>query len=380
MNLPARHPAAVPYLEQLQRDAALNFAPDWGGALSDEELLEAIEQAIRRGDYPPGTDPEVALDRMRRNQVPASERWSALEPPAHRFFLDRAEQAVVRGLEARGAPVPSAAPAFGTLPTHDINARVLPVPGSDTFVVVYDSGLLELTSAWTAILGSCLRTDRSQALAIAFIDLVFCQVVLGTSAFLYNRIDWGVNRDNTARADAVLRPVMEAFLLAHEYGHVILGHPPNALDFPLEVRHARELEADAYGFGIMLAAFDSPVAVYVAVSSMLGAYALLDRGYNLVEHDSSPSRPTATHPSAIDRRMALAKVAHGALSAADMTEAARWADHVDGETLRLWLPLEQGLWRVRDALPEESLPGWPPNPLEKREALERFVGVIAGSN
>jgi hypothetical protein len=266
------------------------------------------------------------------------------------------------------------------LPTHDINARVLPVPGSDTFVVAFDSGLLELTSAWTAILGSCLRTDRSQALAIAFIDLVFCQVVLGTSAFLYNRVEWDVNRDNTHAADTVLRPVMEAFLLAHEYGHVLLGHPPNALDFPLEVRHAREFDADAYGFGITLAAFDDPVAVYVAVSSMLGVYALLDRGYNLVEHDSRPSRPTATHPAATDRRVALAKVAHGALSAGEMAEAARWADHVDGETLRLWMPLEQGLWRVRDELPQESLPGWPPHPLEKRAALQRFVEVVARSN
>jgi hypothetical protein len=78
--------------------------------------------------------------------------------------------------------------------------------------------------------------------------------------------------------------------------------------------------------------------------------------------------------------VALAKVAHGALSAGEMAEAARWADHVDGETLRLWMPLEQGLWRVRDELPQESLPGWPPHPLEKRAALQRFVEVVARSN
>jgi hypothetical protein len=377
MTLPARDPAALASLEDLQRDAAANFAPDWGGPLSEEDELDAAREAIERGYYPPGTTPEMVRDRIRGLlTVTEPERWSSLEPHSHRFYLARAEEHVLRGLEARGTQIPVSAPAFGTLPTHDFNARVWPVPGTDARVVAFDSGILELTSTWATIVSACLRGHQSEAVTMLFIDMVFSQVVLGSGAFLH-RSEYGIDNAVMLYGEATIRPQVEAFLLAHEYGHIMLGHPPSTDEEPQAENHRRELEADGYGLETVLAAFQDPVPVYVGVQSLLCAFSLFERGCNLLEHDRSPARPTATHPAAVTRRAALVEIGLDGLDAQQAAEAIHWGRVVEDETLRLWLPLEKALWHAADRFPAESRPGWPPDPFEKREALRRFFALIA---
>jgi hypothetical protein len=115
--------------------------------------------------------------------------------------------------------------------------------------------------------------------------LIFSQVVLGTAEFAYNteiELDPAVWK----RSQQQIRPIFDAFLVAHEYGHIMLGHYKGRPVAGRAASYERELAADAYAFRLMLAAFKGePMHVYVRASSLLLGMTLIERGYGLFRQE-----------------------------------------------------------------------------------------------
>lgn len=371
MTSPPRDSASMRYLESLQHEAMINFAPGFG-QVDEDSLLDAARQAIDLGLGRPGDTPGTLYERLRAQEAISAEpgRWSKYEPPAHRTFLSLAEQNVIRGFGGCGLALPPAVPAMGTLPTSQLNAQAIPVPDSEAYVIAFESGLFDFTSAWAKIASACLLSDRSEPLSILFIDLVFSQVVIGSATFAENNLialDPGVWQ----RGHHMLKPVYEAFLLAHEYGHVMLGHRMGRSGEDPEASYERELAADAYGFRLMLAAFENPIRVYDAVASLLCGMQLFEHGYDLLEHEQQTS---ATHPRVSVRRAQLYRLAQEWLPGPVLAEAGHWVAVIENETIRLWEPLEWPLGQARQYWPQSWVPG---SPEAKRAALRQFLRLVA---
>jgi hypothetical protein len=288
------------------------------------------------------------------------------------MLLDLAERYVISGLGAGREELPAKMPAIGTLPTHQLNAESIPVPDSDAYVVAFETGIFDFSSAWAKITGACLLSHRSEPLSILFIDLVFSQVVIGSAVYAENNLV-GLDPKVWKRSHSTIKPVFDAFLLAHEYGHVKLGHQQDRLATEAAINHEHELAADAYGFRLMLRAFNDPALVYCAVSSLLCGMQLFEHGYELLEHEPWTSK---THPPAAVRRARLLQAALELMPGPELEKAISWIKMVEDETLRLWLPLEKPLLKAREIWPKSWIPD---NPEHKRAAIGRFLGLIADS-
>jgi hypothetical protein len=373
MSSPPRDPASMNYLESLQHGMISALAPDFGQA-DEASLLDAAQQVINMGLARPGDTPRSVLSQLQRQEsgFAEPERWSRYEPPYHRMFLYLAEKYVISGLGAGHEELPAKMPAIGTLPTHQLNAESKAVPDSNTYVVAFETGIFDFTSAWAKIVGACLLSHRSDSLTILFIDLVFSQVIIGSAVYAENNLV-ALNPEVWKYSHSAIKPVFEAFLLAHEYGHVKLGHQQDRLETSAVANHERELAADAYGFRLMLRAFKDPAEVYCAVSSLLCGMMLFERGYELLEHEPWTSE---THPPAAVRRTRLFQAALELMPRSELDEAISWTKKVEDETFRLWLPLEKPLLKAREVWPKSWIPD---NPEHKRAAIGQFLGLIADS-
>jgi hypothetical protein len=370
-----RDPDAMLYLEQLQGDAALSVGVRYGQESTFEELLEDAQRAVAAGMAGPGDDPVAAATRLYERQQSIDRTWwTRLEPASSVFYLDRAEQKVFEGFSALGVELPAIMPPVGTLPTFQFNALALPVTGKkEKYAIVFETGVFALTSALSRISSGIYMGRGGVGIGGQFLDLMFNQIVLGTSAYLHPDT-LAVERDSWARGEIKLRPVFEAFWLAHEYAHVIKGHYEAVLRDPSLSRPELEKEADRLAFAATVRAFGDPVQALLGVGSLLHASRLVEQGYELIGEQTPPPHGGASHPTAVDRLESLFTVATYEMSPAQFQEAAYWLG-VHGEKLgQYWAPFESALPVAREQFPR----GWlPSDPLEERDALARFVKLIA---
>ncbi|HSH81037.1 MAG TPA: hypothetical protein VLA19_21095 [Herpetosiphonaceae bacterium] len=372
MRLPERDPAGLAYLERRQQDDAFTYLVDISPK-GDDAYLDLARALMRAGAYPPGTDEaSVARTLRQSHEVPDPSRWSAYERPDHRLRLWRAEQTVARGLASLGQVLPAPLPALGTLSTWQLNARAIPVPSTGGYVIAFDSGLFSFTAGWAKVLAACLTHVQNGGLLDRFVDLCFCQIILGTAAYL----DWRPMANPQLEVlSERFDPGFEAFLLGHEYAHVALGHQPVDLSVasgaePAQgFRRDEELDADALGFEVVLKAFPDPVHTYVSVAGYFCALQLMERGYGLLQGDARAIPPGDSHPPVAERRASLFNRANALLSAEALAQAIAQVRLLEDRTLQLWLPLEPCFWHGSEGMPE----GWQPrSPQEKSAALLAF--------
>ena len=291
MKPPARSRSALDWLAARQRDASLNFAQGFGIA----DIDAAMAEAMKYGLYPAGTDPAVVRDRLiSQMQIEYPEYWSESEPLAHRYYLNRAEQQVLAGLAQLGRTAPDQVPAIGTLPTFRANALAILIPGTDESVIAFETGMFDLTSKWAITVAASLSGYHSEALTGLFIDLMFCQVGIGSTAYLDR---WAVPPVIWQRGAETVQPAMETFVMGHEYAHVISAHGVGEDRH----RHDLELQADSHAYEAAAAAFDNPRGAYMCSAAMLSAWHLIERGNSLVAHEAGVRPHSASHPPVQDR-------------------------------------------------------------------------------
>jgi hypothetical protein len=378
MDLPERNREELDFLESLQKEAALGYCVDISPK-TEKDYRELAEHLITSGAYPPETDPESLARSLRKSdEVPDPSRWSAHERPDHRRRLWHAEQAVIRGVEVLQRTLPSPLPAIGTLPTRRLNAGAIPVPSTKGYIIAIDSGYFSFTAGWSEVLAACLTGVSDGGILDRFVDLCFCEVILGTAAYLDSRPATNpVLREVGSRLD----PVFEAFLLGHEYAHVMLGHQPVDMNVAAGsyqdhgFLRQEELDADALGFKIALGAFPDPVQTYVSVAGYLCAWHLIERGWGLLKGETSARPPGDSHPPAIERRASLFQVASESMSREALTQAMSMLRAIEDKTIEMWKPLERGFLNGNEGRPKD----WAPTTaMEKSAALLSFKFFTLG--
>jgi hypothetical protein len=185
---------------------------------------------------------------------------------------------IVRNVEAiTSHSVPqSSRPRFGTLPAGTLNARTVIVPDSNRRLTVLNSGLFSFCYEYFKVgLKTVIFKVEGENLLMDYGDQAFEQGAMQDKELMvrlsklfedavnHRRIR-GQQRPSPAEAP-LLMPMtnaMEFFLVAHEYGHIALGHVSSKEDAvhiygvnkPLSaVRRTwgQEAAADAYAFSLL---------------------------------------------------------------------------------------------------------------------------------
>jgi hypothetical protein len=240
--------------------------------------------------------------------------WSRYERPDRRLRLAELVKRVEAGAAQLGLSI-GRRPVVGTLPTYSINAEAIPGPPGEGHLVVFDSGIFNFSTFLARVIaqamdaqfsddGGSLRFDplalpknpeRSIVILRQFADILFSQAVLGTCA-LTEATDVPPPYQPFARQ---LTSAIDTFTLAHEYGHVILGHGGG------HQSHEEEVAADKVGFDIATAAWEGKLWAYLGASALFSGYDAILRATNTFLTGKLEDEQSPTHPSGTQRRRAL---------------------------------------------------------------------------
>lgn len=323
-----RSAAAIELLERLQaRDG--RFSGDVRQPENDARVLREIaaRQLLAESDDPLAFSCQPSYEAQVEERAQALERvyarsdgdsWSRHERPDRRLRLGQLVTRVEEGAARLDLSI-GRRPVVGTLPTRSINAQAIAGPPGEGHLVVFDSGIFNFSTILGKVIAQALdvtRTDdggslrfdpnamrqpgqRSLLILRQFADLLFSQTVLGSCAY----------------AEVVLAPppylpfseqltsAIDTFTLAHEYGHVILGHRGVHQDGADS--YEQELAADTLGFQISTAAWNGRLWSYLGASALFTGYDAILRASNTFLTGETETQPSSTHPSGTARRAAL---------------------------------------------------------------------------
>lgn len=249
--------------------------------------------------------------------------WSRYERLEHRRRLIDLVLLVESGVRKLGRALPFR-PIVGTLPTREINAKAYAGPPGAGDIVAFETGMFMFTDvlARVAALSLTVRTPSGTSgvvldkmailehiaahagILLDFADLVVSQTYLGTCQYTDKReIPRGFGLEDTHRR---LRDAADAFVLAHEYGHVVLGHARTAAAASAAQLRDWELQADELALQITLAAFDDPKWAYAGAVLFLMGVAVVDLADALRRTGDERVAGSPSHPSPPERLARLA--------------------------------------------------------------------------
>ncbi|WP_157225130.1 phage exclusion protein Lit family protein [Nocardia thailandica] len=147
---------------------------------------------------------------------------------------------------------------------------------------------------WAAHRGTLAETsDMILAGAASIRYNILSQRIEGSSS----QVGVPIRLSDSARVDDGVPALLAlTFFVAHELGHIVLGHTRRAHDATSAVRRDLEFEADAFGFDLVVRSLGGPkAATLVAQSAVIGLSAIT------IGADSLFIRSPETHPSTADR-------------------------------------------------------------------------------
>jgi hypothetical protein len=339
----------------------------------------------------PGFEEAVAA-RMRELEqfflADDGDAWSRYERPDHRKRLSALVSQVERASEKCGYTI-GRRPVVGTLPTRDINAQSVSGPPGEGDIIVFETGLFSFTSNVAGVAAQALdvrstadgrsmqflgltaavnHIARIPGIVVQFIDLLFSQAVLGTSNFVAM---YPPPPPNAPWRDRFM-DAMDVFVLAHEYGHVILGHTdmPRVHDRqdPIPVQQL-EFDADRVAFDITSAACYGPVFAAVGSTLFLTASDIVARARASYDSGVDALEASPSHPSGAQRRAALRPMLHDKF-ATESEFADRLSDTVDAILQRFWAFAQPAFERARRG-------GYPPPGYQPRDESEKMAALHA---
>jgi hypothetical protein len=263
------------YLEFLQQ-FEYNVNPRlrrWG-----PEAIDVIENLAHT--VFPGVDITTVEQRL---NAPLPTRFEF--PPSYILLHDKSTD--IQNAARKSKMKLSSTPKIGTLPTAEINAKVVQVPGGSELVIVNDQ-LFDFTNELSKVLvktipiepapNGQIRLDASPEKSLALISSdpkigeQFLQTVLEFLLIASPKENYFAS-ENERELVVDLFTGMELFAVGHEYGHVIKNHgtsegrqlmafaPQKTIVVPnartLKHSWAQELEADEIGFTLMVEAVNS---------------------------------------------------------------------------------------------------------------------------
>jgi hypothetical protein len=300
-------------------------------------------------------------------------------PSWYNMLLSYSDDIATAAIEA-GSPV-GFRPMLATIASGHVNAITVLVPGTQhEYVIMFEAGLFGFLNLISKLVSSVLLTTAMPAELIQldldapwhitmehvsrFFDVYGAYVVAGNPMYATRYIP-------SADLLPLHQPLLlgaELFVLGHEYGHIIEGHLRVPRDvacvFPgvptanLPNAWKEELEADAHGFELMLAAAGhrglTPELAYTGAEMFFTAIEILECALIAIKFGAEwPQRVQAkydaikeslirrevdlgTHPPPAMRRDYLRQLAGVTTSAETARKAQKVAERVTNIMSELW--------------------------------------------
>jgi hypothetical protein len=267
---------AYHYLEIIQKEA-YSHDPQAFRWTNDEKQREAVRSLLQRLDNNSANDSNGrsftslfdGLVSVLNRTVP-----TRYEDPNSLAIL---QYSMVSVETAAGIAVgPSSRPRFGTLPAGTLNARTIAVPDSSSRLTVVNSALFSFCYEYLKLgLRTIVFRVTGNAIEMSYGDKVFDggprhdpELIIRLSKLLEDTVNHRQINSQAVPADyedpLLIRMIdaIEFFLVAHEYGHIVLGHlsaqthsvHTYGVSQPLNVLRrtwGQEAAADAYAFALL---------------------------------------------------------------------------------------------------------------------------------
>jgi hypothetical protein len=318
--------------------------------------------------------------------------WSKYERPDRRRRLSELVAGVEAAATKHGFAIPRR-PAIGTLPTYDLNASALPGPPGEGHIIVFESGMFTFSGSLARITAQAVNADdrsgsvqllrtpaaiaghleRHAQILFQFADLLFSQAVLGTSSYA---LVYKVPSQSVWFADRLIDAV-EFFVLAHEYGHIILNHADvhGSAD-----SHDEEFAADEVALRICLTAWEGELWAYAGAALFLCGLDAVETSVATFLQGVPHRDPSSTHPPPLARLAALAKTTQRSSDPHAFERALQMAGAME-------CALERMTAFLLPAFAKAHRLGYPPahyrpgSEREKQAALEAFMmGAFEAAN
>ncbi|WP_298462592.1 hypothetical protein [uncultured Cellulomonas sp.] len=324
------------FLEALQRSVyeSLGRAP----VVASPDALRSIAEATTRSMNPQASAEEVAqaVERMvERARQDAARVPTPYEDPGWYGILSGFAESIERSVEQMGMSLPRR-PAFGSLPTGQVNAMTIAVPGGSDHLIVFDHQMFLFALLLSKAVARAFpvdsgpggirismsqddiraRVDSEPSVLERFADVVHAYAVWGQpgQARQYHAEPLYVNIADSIRVS------MEAFALGHEYGHVIAGHLrsagrvarmlPNEQVQEVDYDWQQEYEADHLGVALSMTAlhrdrrYDLTQSFWGA-DLFFSAMDIMDRAVSLLRYGDENAQTLGSHPPSTARRGVL---------------------------------------------------------------------------
>lgn len=201
----------------------------------------------------------------------------------------------------------------GVAPTNSINAQC--VYEGDLALVLIDTGCFDMIeAAMTSFVSKRNETEQAELLIRILEDYFINGIPIDPLIADHPSINWG------NRIVSIFCTAIEEFVIAHELGHLVLGHISNSAARQIELRdgsemliqtknHKQEYQADVWALRLLAARAknreDSDLALELACSGVLMFLTIGLMIEAMAESRKMPIRDT--HPP-IENRMYLAEV------------------------------------------------------------------------
>jgi hypothetical protein len=360
---------------------------DGVSSTSPEDMTELLVGLVGEPSYEAAVDERFhALEKYYLDSD--GDMWSRYERPDHRRRLAGLVTRIEAAAAERGYPI-ARRPVIGTLDTGDINAQAHPGPPGEGHLVVFESGMFGFSQLLAKIAvqaidarfndndalvflgpgGITANVARRPAILGQFADLMFSQAVLGSCMFVDA---YDVAPEHLPLSESFSEDI-DIFVLAHEYGHVVLGHAdlPRLREDAAQA-HRLELEADRVGLELAATAIGARHWAFAGASLFLAGVETVLRATStfLIGRDEVPASPT--HPSPAERRARLTELLPAGADPRMVTPMLRMTETMATSLDRLWA-------FQRPAFERGHQHGYPPagyrpgDEYEKRAALQSFM-------
>jgi hypothetical protein len=225
-------------------------------------------------------------------------------------------------------------PLLGTLPTGQINAMTLRVPGSDDYLIIFEWQLFLFALLLSKAVARALplrqtedegfsfsaqkddiaqRIDSDKSVVYRFADVLLAYAATGQPS----RAQPYLPEVHYGRLAEVLRRSMELFVMGHEYAHIILGHLSTAQSTEtklseaemLEYSWGQEYEADLMGSSLMMRVMardgmDASLS-YWGCDFFFSAIDVMDKAVSVLNGEEETAMKLGSHPPTKERREML---------------------------------------------------------------------------
>lgn len=317
-------------------------------------------------------------DEIRNEIDKLSQELPPSEDPVAYLHLTSIANYIRVGAEYGGVTLPSTL--LATLPLGAVNAATVPVPASNERVIFVDSGLVIFVEIMSTALARLLPVERNDAgqLLINFGSAQADEAVEQTEidsrarkAVVEAVLEYAIRPhpvnltklalrgltifDDRRRVALGFHEIMLSFVLAHEYGHILLKHgrymdEHSSMTAGEALLHNWRMEGDAdvYGFGLAMSAMVHTGGHSVQLACMGGEllFSCLDLVYRAVStlrYGDENHTFTFTHPDPATRRVNLRETLKEFVGA----ELAEWTTAfgrvVEGLLDRVWVDVRDDL-------------------------------------